>query len=238
MSHPHSLHVSSIEGVGQNFLNDRFLLARSKTKKAVHEMTRLFEVGMNEEDARQVCLQYFKTLGVQKHWHRPSVRIGSGTVLNFNHPIQLADRFEANTLFYVDVGPVWTLDGIEYEADFGDTFVFQPDLNRIDVQNQYRLIESARNLFQLCQDLWQNGQVTGAELYLYLKKMAQSMSLQLADQVLGHRLSDFPHHRFSKSNLADATWKPADGLWVFEVHVIDAVNQSRGAFYEDLLLLK
>jgi methionyl aminopeptidase len=71
-------------------------------------------------------------------------------------------------------------------------------------------------------------------VYELLKRRSSELGYDLLEDVAGHRVGDFPHHRFSKSNLADLAFIPTDSLWILEVQIVD--KQKRfGAFFEDIL---
>ncbi|MBS1960797.1 MAG: hypothetical protein JST04_01170 [Bdellovibrionales bacterium] len=54
------------------------------------------------------------------------------------------------------------------------------------------------------------------------------------EKVDGHRMADFPHHRYAKERLAEVPFVPSPDLWVLELQLNDPANRF-GAFFEDLL---
>ena len=240
MEQPHTLGVYTpaqtvLENVASKFLIEGLLHAQKKTVVVLHEIRAHLKVGMTENDARLLALEIFKQHGVTKHWHRPYIRFGAGTTLTFNHPIQADYRLQENDPYYLDLGPVWPAEddtGLEYEGDYGDTFVFGTS-GGTNAEAE-KCAELSRKLFQEVQALWRREKLSGEALYLYLEKRAAELGYKLADDVLGHRLGDFPHQKYSKERLAKLKFTPKDSLWVLEVQLVDPQNRF-GAFFEDLL---
>ncbi len=235
MSELHPLQVTSfdsakIEGVSPTFAKAGLLKAREKTIQVLREIQSELKVGMTEDDARKLTLDIFKRHGVTKHWHRPYVRFGEGTLLTFNHPTRTDLTLQKNDPYYLDLGPVWKDEelGLEYEGDYGDTFVFGENAGAEKCAN------AARDLFALARNAWREKQISGTAIYELLLAEATARGYELDREVEGHRVSDFPHHRFSKDHLALMPFTPSDTLWVLEVKLNEPA-QKWGAFFEDIL---
>ena len=235
MNTPHPLGViaesqAALEAVDPKFIHAGLLRARDKTKLALNTVRASLKEGMTEEVADKMVLQVFADLGVKKHWHRPHVRFGPGTLLTFNHPSQKTHPLAPGDLYYVDLGPVWADEelGLEYEGDYGDSFVWGE--NKVaDL-----CAKTCRALFIEARAAWTNQKLTGQAIYSLLKKRAEEQGYHLVEEVGGHRVADFPHHRFSKSDLAHVAFIPSDSLWILEVQISDLKN-GYGAFFEDIL---
>ena len=89
-------------------------------------------------------------------------------------------------------------------------------------------------LFNEAREAWKTEKLTGQAVYDLLKRRSAELGYGLLDSVAGHRVADFPHHRFSKSSLAEQVFIPTDSLWILEVQLIDAQKRF-GAFFEDIL---
>lgn len=226
----YSENQKKLEAVSPDFLKAGLLRAREKTIGLAHEIREALKTGMNEDEGRKLALAIFESHGVKKHWHRPHVRFGPGTRLNFNHPMQLEHRLQPNDYIYLDLGPVWKDEqsGLEYEGDYGDTYVFgEPPFRSQCIEDSHALFDAARKE-------WKAKKLTGVELYGFLTREADRLGYDLLQDVAGHRVSDFPHHRFTKASLAEAPFYPSEGLWVLEIQILDRKNPI-GAFFEDIL---
>jgi hypothetical protein len=238
MNTPHPLGVvatsqAALEAVDPKFIEAGLIRARDQTKLALETICASLKEGMTEEVADKMVLEIFAGLGVKKHWHRPHVRFGPGTLLTFNDPSQKTHPLMPGDLYYVDLGPVWadTELGLEYEGDYGDSFVWgDPAKNPAAV----RCAKTCRALFLEARAAWKSKQLTGQGIYAHLKNRAEAEGYHLVEEVGGHRVADFPHHRYSKSDLAHVGFIPSNSLWILEVQISDLKN-GFGAFFEDIL---
>lgn len=67
-----------------------------------------------------------------------------------------------------------------------------------------------------------------------MKEAAIKAGYAMIEKVDGHRISDFPHQKYSRERLAKLQFEPAPLLWVLEIHIRHPELEI-GAFYEDLL---
>lgn len=236
MNQPHPVGYTSIqeklESVDPRFVEAGLRRARDRTLAVFDQIRNELREEMTEDDARKLALRISADHGTRKHWHKPYIRFDSGTLLTFNDPLQPENRLKLGDPVYIDLGPAWKdLElGLEYEGDYGDTFVYGGDaLN----PTAARCAEAARSLFDEARVLWNSQRTSGSEIYAFLRKRAATMGYALVDDVLGHRVSDFPHHRHSKANLAAVDFMPSPSLWVLEVMIQDPAHRC-GAFFEDL----
>lgn len=235
MSELHQVGVSEesrakAERLESHFLEAGLLDARKKSWDVLHKIKARVQEGMTEREAMKMAFEVFKENGVNKHWHKPYVRFGPGTALSFNDPLQSDYRLQKDDPFYIDLGPAWLdeASGIEYEGDVGDTFVFGTN------EEAAKCIEMARQLFDECKEEWKARQLTGTELYSFLRKRAAEEGYTLKEKVEGHRLSDYPHAKYTSERLAVLPFTPSPSFWVLEVELIHR-SGTLGAFYEDLL---
>jgi hypothetical protein len=202
MSHPHPLHISiedrsRLEGVHPDFISAGLMRAREKTIQVLELVRNEFKEGMTEEVARKLAMDIFADHGVTKHWHRLYVRFGPGTILTFNDPVQPDYRLQENDPYYLDLGPVWKDAelGLEYEGDYGDTFVFGENAEA------NRCAQAARDLFAEAKQFWATDQSSGEAIYERLKRRTVALGYELVEGVEGQkfRFSPSQNSGFSKS---------------------------------------
>ena len=235
MNTPHPLGVlaasqASFEAVDPKFVKAGLQAAQDKTKVMFEMNKHSLKEGTTETDAKKLTLDLFKEKGVTKHWHRPHVRFATGTTLTFNDPAQPDYQLKIGDACYIDLGPVWPdlSLGLEYEGDYGNSFVFGEN------SEADRCGDACRLLFQEAKKAWVEQKLSGHDIYSLLKKRSNELGYDLLENVAGHRVGDFPHHRFSKASLASLSFIPNDSLWILEVQIVD--RQKRfGAFFEDIL---
>lgn len=223
-------HQLDAEAVHPNYLQEGLLSARQKTLQLFSEIRRNLREGMNEPEARKLAIEAANNLGTKKHWHQPYIRFGKGTALSFHEPLREENIFFNNIPVSIDLGPVWT-DGqtaLEYEGDFGDSFVVGKN------PEAERCIHWTRALFSEAKNKWKSEHISGIELYRYLRKRCEELGYILAEDFDGHRLSDFPHQKYTKDRLATLPFVPTNNCWILELQVKDPEGRF-GAFYEDLL---
>ena len=211
--------------------------AQRKSWDVLREMQARLTEGMTEADARPWALEILKQYGVTKNWHRPNLRFGPGSKLSFNDPLSTDYLLKRGDSVMIDLGPVWKDEelGLEVEGDVGDTIVWQPV--GLVAHEQQHCIDVSRELFE-----WGRQQVaqrtssspSGRGLYEQLAERAQTKGLVLLQGVEGHRLSDFPHHQYSKNRISQLDFAPTPGRWILEVQVLHP-TLPYGAFYEDLV---
>ncbi len=222
---------ATLEQVGEGFVKQGLLQAREKTIQLLKEIQAELKEGLTEDEARKLAMKIaLDHHGIKKHWHKCYIRFGSGTLLTFNDPLQPDYRLQPDDPYYLDLGPVWRDDatGIEYEGDYGDTFVFGKNIAA------EKSIATVHELFEECREKWKSERISGQDLYRFLNQRASARGYDLVKEVDGHRVSDFPHHRFTKGGLGEVSFVPSDTIWILEV-MIREPNRKFGAFFEDLL---
>lgn len=238
MSEMHQLRVSAenkaaYEQVSPEFILEGLLKARDKTFEVLQEIRSQLREGVNERQARLITLSTFADHGVKKHWHLPYIRFGEGSLLTFHDPIS-EDQLKPNDIFHMDLGPVWPSEalglgvGLEYEGDCGDSFVFGEN------PTGQKMIDTLHELFGLAVSEWRKNQPTGEVLYQFLKEQTEKRGYKMMERVDGHRVSEFPHHKYTRDSLSRMDFTPTDSLWVLEL-MICKPELKMGAFYENLL---
>lgn len=235
MTTPHHLGVhgssqSALEAVSPEFIRDGLIRARQKTMEVLEEIRRSLGEGMTEDEARVLALATFKRHGVTKHWHKPNIRFGPGTTLNFNSPLQPDYRLKKGDAYYLDLGPVWPDSDLElqYEGDYGDTFTFGEN------PEAEKCADTSRKIFREARAQWLEKKLSGEQLYSFMAGRAKDLGYHFVEGVEGHRVSDFPHHKYTKESLAKQAFVPSETLWVLEIQLNDPAGRF-GAFFEDLL---
>lgn len=220
-----------IEGVNPKFIKEGMLMARRKSWEAYERIKPLIVEGMTEPEARKAALAVFADMGVvmKKHWHQPFIRFGEGTKMTFHNPMRPEGRLQKGEVVYMDLGPIFTdpESGIEYEGDVGDSYVFGENAEG------ERCVQAARTLFDEGKALWQKGK-TGKEIYAHIEVRAKEMGYEFLPDVVGHRVGDFPHQRYSKESMPRVEFHPSAHLWILELQIVHPTLPI-GAFYEDLL---
>ena len=219
-----------VEGADPRLIQAGLLTARDKSWDVFQKIRPQMLEGLTELDARKVALSIFSEYGVKKHWHQPYIRFGSGTQLTFHEPLRSDYRLQKNDPVYMDFGPVWEdlETGIEYEGDVGDSFVFGKNIEA------EHCIQTARKLFAEAKEMWAIKRCSGKELYAHLDRGAKELGYKMVENVLGHRVSDFPHHQYSKRSVIELDFHPNSYLWILELQIVHP-ELPFGAFFEDLL---
>jgi len=219
-----------LEFVGAQFIQEGLNRAQKRSWEVLHKIKEEVKEGMTEEDGRKLCIEVFSGYGVTKHWHKSFLRFASGTTRTFNDPFQPDYRLQVGDPFFIDAGPVWKDPdlGIEYEGDVGDTFIYG---NNPEAE---KCAQTARDLFQEVQDQWVEKSWSGKQIYDFLKMRSKELGYELIEDAAGHRVSDFPHHRYTKEKLGRLEFHPSMHLWILEVQIKNP-RLGIGAFFEDQL---
>jgi hypothetical protein len=220
-----------LEALDEKFLESKLLQFRLKTLQVFNEIKSQLKEGMGELSVRSLANEIFSSHGVSKHWHKIWIRMGTSTTKTFHDPVDTDVVLKPELPVYFDLGPVWKdpESGLEYEGDYGATFIWGGEN-----QKASSVISASQNIFFESQQEWKTQNLTGQALQKFASEKAKSLGFQLTENVQGHRIGDFPHHKYSRKNLASISFKPSANLWVFEVHLTQEGNPF-GAFFEDIL---
>ena len=240
MNETHYLNIESrdsklaLERVGPSFLKERLLWARQKSWDLLDEIKSQLRMGMTEKEAFHLAMNISEKNGISKQWHKPVIRFGPGTILTFADPLNEHYRLQPGDPIYIDLGPVWHDEEhrLDYEGDVADSFVFDGKNEEAE-----KCIVVAREVFRTTEIEWLKTKISGEKLYEFIKSNVESRGYQLIEEVEGHRISDFPHHKYSKEKLAKVKFKPEPLLWVLEIQIRHSQLEI-GAFFEDLLGLE
>ncbi|MEW2504720.1 MULTISPECIES: M24 family metallopeptidase [unclassified Amycolatopsis] len=217
----------------------RLLDAQAKAVELFDEVERrgLLAPGVRETEAsnalRDLAAELF---GVDRYWHKRIVRAGENTLRPYreNPP----DRVIAeDDIVFVDFGPIFE----EFEADFGRTFVLGDDPVKLRLRDSLPVVwQAGREYFEAHPD------VTGAELYEHVTKLAAEAGWEFGGAHSGHLVGQFPHETIDgeriESYIAPGSDRPMrrpdrngqTSHWILEVHLVDRERRI-GGFFEELL---
>lgn len=186
-------------------------------------------------EVRDLAADMFDT---SRHWHKRIVRAGLNTLQPYreNPP----DReIEEGDIVFLDFGPVFA----EWEADFGRTYVLGDDPEKLRLRDDLpKVWQAGREYFDSHPD------VTGAELYAHMCKLAEEFGWEFGGPHSGHLVGEFPHELIDadlvNSYIAPSNPNRLRGLddagrkahWILEVHLVNK-ERTWGGFYEQLLSL-
>ena len=212
----------------KKFKHDHLREAQEKSWAALREIIPEIRVGMTGREAEKKADEILKRLGSPKNWHRPIVRVGENTLKKFSEASNADVRLKTEDLFFIDLGPLWEIDGVMYEGDVGDTFVLGADSSHVQIA------QAARKIFASVSKIWKEESLSGKDLYLRATAEAEKLGYVLNQDVDGHRVGDFPHQIFFKGGLTELDFKPSAGIWILEIQIRHP-KFSYGAFIEDML---
>ena len=184
---------------------------------------------MTEKEISDLGATVLKDLGAKKNWHRVVVRIDDSTLKKFSEPADPEKRLGPESLFFLDLGPVFEVEGIEYEGDVGETFSMGSDPEKL------RVASASRDLFRTVSSIWREESISGAELYARAGREAEKIGVVLHPGVDGHRVGDFPHQIFFRGGIGELGFRPGAGVWILEIQVRHP-TLPYGAFFEDSLV--
>jgi len=223
------MNLHAIEKTSPAFQVAHLLEAQKKSWASLNDLSRRIEPGMTELQAAELATQILTAHGSSRFWHRSLVRFGDDTCKFFGAPANPTRVLQSSDVFFIDLGPTWLIDGVEYEGDVGDTFsVGNFDGAKICAEN-------AREIFKTGRQAWLENKLTGPELYQLLIAETKKRGFEMVVEADGHRIGDFPHKKIASQGLTEIDFVPSPALWVLEVQIRDP--QSRfGAFFEDILV--
>ena len=218
---------------------ENLLAAEEKAKQLFLEIEDRgwIEAGISEIDlSNKIFDLAFEMFQTKKHWHKRIVRSGSNTLLPYskNPPNRVIDQ---DDILFFDFGPVFE----QWEADLGRTYVVGNDPQKL------RLKKDVEECWQLGKAYYDSHpEITGAELYQHVCKLAEERSWQFGNEHSGHLIGKFPHEKIHnekklnyihpENHLPMNANDEYDQLrdWILEIHFIDR-DLEIGGFYEQLL---
>lgn len=226
--HPPENENQKSERNRKGFRLEHLRQAQALSWKTLHAIQASIRPGMTEAEARKLGEAVLKEMGATKNWHRVIFRFGENTLKKFSEPSIPNTVLGENDIYFVDLGPVWEIDGVSYEGDVGDTFCTGSS------EEHRRCAEACRKIFKSVSEIWQQEALSGQELYRRATLEAEKTGYVLNQDVDGHRVGDFPHQIFFKGGLNDLDFKPREGIWILEIQIRHP-SLPFGAFVEDTL---
>lgn len=182
-----------------------------------------------------------KDFGVNTHWHKRVVRVGANTVCTFydSPPVR---TIQPEDTVYLDLGPVFAAENLQWEADIGRTYALGDD------PDKKRLVADLARLFDVVKaHYYTTPDITGAQLYAFAQKTAAAAGWIFGGTIAGHIVGEFPHaqlipgdkefHRIAPRNtrrMRDPDDYGRARNWILEIHLVNP-TRSWGGFYERLL---
>lgn len=179
----------------------------------------------------------FELFAIKKFWHKRIVRAGKNTLLPYReNPPNLI--LKENDIVFFDFGPVFEV----WEADIGKTFVLGDDaaMHKIKKDSEEIWLEGQAHY------LAHREEITAAELYAYVSRLAQSRGWKYGNEHAGHLVGKFPHekllsdeivnyiHPKNNKKMSDLDCFGEIRHWILEIHLVD-YEKEIGAFYERLV---
>jgi Xaa-Pro aminopeptidase len=175
--------------------------------------------------------------GITHFWHKRIVRSGENTL----HPYQVnppVRTFDTDDILFIDFGPVLK----KWEADVGRTYVIGDNPLKCLLRDDTEKIWTLGRDFALT-----NSNISGGELYSFMKEQAELHGYFLGDQRhVGHLIGEFPHERIENdaaiSYLTPSNTQPLNRRdlngnqwhWILECHLVSP-TLGVGGFFEQLL---
>jgi Xaa-Pro aminopeptidase len=219
--------------------SSRLLDAQAKAAELFEavEARRVIAPGVRESEAstaiRTLAADMF---GVSRYWHKRIVRAAANTLHPYDeNPPDLT--IGEDDIVFADFGPIF----VEWEADFGRTFVLGADPAKHRLRDTLPvLFESGREFFET------RPEVTGEQLFEHVMELTTQAGYEYGGAMAGHLLGEFPHEKLAgdeiMSYIAAGNDQPMRRLddngrrchWILEIHLVDRERRI-GGFYEELL---
>ncbi len=188
-------------------------------------MVAAFKPGLRESEAIALCTDILAGLGIDRIWHPPKIRFGANTLKKYNEKSDDDTVLGDDDIYFIDIGPVFR----GHEGDVGATFTTGTDPEKA------ACAVAAKTLFDDVGRAWKTDGLSGVSLYDYADRRAKEMGWVLNLDILGHRVSDFPHSIYKAGDLGAFDRVPVPGIWILEIQIAHP-QKPFGAFYEDLLI--
>jgi Xaa-Pro aminopeptidase len=221
--------AEKVEGNREGFRLEGLLAAQAKTRKALAKIREALHPGMSELEIQRAGEAILRAAGAKKNWHRVVVRIDADTLLKFNSPANPEAKLLPDSIVFLDIGPIFEIDGVQYEGDAGETFAMDNDAEKA------RIIQAGQALFRRIAEIWRTESISGVELYRRAENEAERLGVVLNQEVDGHRVGDFPHQAFCRGGIGELDFKPGAGVWILEIQIRHP-TLPYGAFFEDSLI--
>jgi len=223
---------SMFQNVGAGFNCDILQDGQNQLKKIVADFPNQLSEGMSEKDATQILNEILLRQKFEKMWHPIKVRFAENTNCSFREESHPNIKLKNGDLFFVDLGPVFH----QHEADYGETFIFNPSHDDPFFLEKSKLITSTKQIFHQAKNDFLNLGLSGRKLIQRVQEYARELGYEYNDKMTGHRIGDFPHHLYYRGPLMDCDEVLISNRWILEIHLRCEINGVKvGAFFEDIL---
>lgn len=161
----------------------KLLEQRARTHEAITAIAAAVKPGMREDEAVTLANHMLSEREMRRGWHKVNLRFGINTTLTFHSPSEPGVVLGESDIFFIDIGPVFE----QWEGDGGDTFVVGHDAEFS------RCAADARAVFHAARRRWLAHGLSGRALYDFAAAEAARLGWEFNWEMLGHRISDFPH---------------------------------------------
>ncbi|WP_163932426.1 M24 family metallopeptidase [Paraferrimonas sp. SM1919] len=210
--------------------------------------SQILKVGKSAEQLTQELLNLAQNqFDFQGTWHPNMVRVGKNTLCTFVDTPEYAE-VQADDIVFVDLGPIFA----HIEADFARTYVLGSNADKLKIQGD------ANQAWQMAKSYFDNNDdITGEQLFNYVRQLACDFGWQHTNPIAGHILSVIPdksskqlfseneftdicimpgNHKPLKSQLKSQLKNGQTKHWILEIHFVCPQRQI-GAFVEELLTI-
>jgi hypothetical protein len=206
------------------------------------ERAGLVRAGISEKELDdEIYILAKRDFGVNIHWHKRVVRAGVNTLCTY-YDDPAVRMIAPDDIVYLDFGPVFASDNLQWEADLGRSYALGDD------PEKKRLVADLPRIFEIVKaHYYATPDITGAELYAFAQKAAADAGWIFGGTIAGHIVGEFPHaqrvpgdralHRIAPANpkrMRDPDDNGHERFWILEIHLVDKAR-TFGGFYERLL---
>lgn len=169
------------------------------------------EVGMTSDDILKLINQYEKDFGVEKHWHRPQVRIAYDTMLAFGKSSGIETTLSEDEIYFIDLGV--SIDG--FETDQAVTIAMN--------QTYQKLANASKEIWDRLYQIWQSSVIkpTGVDLYKKANDLAYTYGYQIDLSEGGHKINQERIDRVAPNELKYFNSPIEENKWILEIKLID-----------------
>lgn len=232
MHQPQSHQLESVRAYGAQQSLENIQRAQELSHKLLDEIAMQFKPGMTESEAQLAAAAVFQKHQIVKRWHKPYIRFGTNTIYTFLDPPPEQDNIlQRGDIAFVDIGPVFDLNGVEVEGDVGKTYV--SGHNELFRELQH----FSHAIFEDAVQYWHERKPTGIELYKFIHEATKSHGFEFNLPEAGHLVGTFPHTKDGgwRDGLNNYPAYPEPGVWIVEIQIRHP-QQPYGSFFEDVLL--
>jgi Xaa-Pro aminopeptidase len=203
---------------------EKVIAASDLSWQILQKAASLLQPGISESQAVAMIQRLFEEFQIDRIWHKPYVRFGKHTLLQFHHVATEDLILQEEDIAFIDLGIV--KEGIE--GDVGMTLTFGQNATYKDLKN------ATEQIFNEGREYWKQHDPTGVNLYAYISQLTQEMGYSFNLEPAGHLIGAYPHMGWRKG-LNTFPEKVSPGHWILEIQIRHP-SLPLGGFYESLLI--